>query len=85
MGAGCLQVACERGPNLMALGLESQMGNADAARVEGELRDELIAMAEESSKVVIEELQRGLLDLDLFTRPEDGPAERPKRPYKVKR
>ena len=81
---GCLELWSEQAPKLTRLGLDSFRATADARTAEGELRDELIATARRSTEIVLHELQRGIDDLDTFTRPEEDPAERASRPYKAK-
>jgi hypothetical protein len=83
-GAGCLELWSEQAPKLMRLGLDSFRESPEARRPEGELRDELIATARRSTEIILHELQRGIDDLDTFTRPEEEPAERSSRPYKAK-
>jgi hypothetical protein len=83
-GVGCLELWSEQAPKLMRLGLDSFNDSADARRAEGELRDELIATARRSTEIVLHELQRGIDDLDTFTRPDEEPAEHASRPYKAK-
>jgi hypothetical protein len=72
-------------PALLQLGDRADAGDAGARAAEARFRDELIALARESSEIAMRELRRGLYDLDAFTRAEDPPAEGPARPYKAKR
>jgi hypothetical protein len=83
-GIGCLELWSERLPPLLALGRESKEERPDAARMEGQFRDELIALARESSQIALRELKRGVHDLDAFTRPDEPPPERAARPYRAK-
>jgi hypothetical protein len=83
-GLGCVELWTERVPPLMKLGEESLEGKPDAARAEGHFRDELIAIARESSDIALRELRRGVEDLDAFTRPEEERASRAERPYRAK-
>jgi hypothetical protein len=83
-GVGCAEVWAERAPSLMKLVSESREGTSSAGTAQGQFRDELLAMARDSSEVALRELRRGLEDLDTFTRPEENPAAAPRRPYKAK-
>jgi hypothetical protein len=83
-GIGCLQLWSERLPALLALEREARAGRAKSSRSEEQFRDELIAIARESSEIALRELRRGLVDLDSFTRPDEPPADRSTRPYKAK-
>jgi hypothetical protein len=84
-GIGCLQLWSERLPPLMQAGSEWREGRLDAAQAEAQFRDELLALARESSEIALRELRRGVYDLDAFTRPDEPPAEPSKRPYRAKR
>ena len=84
-GLAWLELWSESAPKLMRLGFESWEGTTDSGKAQAEFRDELIAMARGSSEVALSELRRGVDDLDAFTRPEEGPTAKPKRPYKAKR
>jgi hypothetical protein len=81
-GRGCLELWSERAPKLTKLGFESWEA-ADAGNAQGEFRDELIAMARDSTEIAIREFERGLDDLDAFTRPDEAQAETG-RQHKVK-
>jgi hypothetical protein len=83
-GIGCLELWSERMPELAQVGSESRSDHVDAAQAEASFRDQLIALARESSEIALRELRRGVYDLDAFTRPDDPPAEKPARPYKAK-
>jgi hypothetical protein len=82
-GVGCVELWSERAPSLVKLVSESRDGAASAGKAQGEFRDELIAIARDSSEVALRELRRGLEDLDTFTRPDER-AARSSRPYKAK-
>jgi len=82
-GVGCLELWSERAPLLIEL--EARARDDEASGAEAELRDELLAVARESSALAVRELQRGLIDLDSFTRPDEPMNGRPRRPYKAKR
>ncbi|MCW3026941.1 MAG: hypothetical protein JWN81_152 [Solirubrobacterales bacterium] len=84
-GVGCAEVWAERAPSLMKLVSESREGRTGAGKAQGQFRDELLAMARDSSEVALRELRRGLEDLDTFTRPDGDHADEPTRPYKAKR
>jgi hypothetical protein len=84
-GSGCLQLWSERLPPLLQVGNETRPGRPDTGQAEGRFRDELIALARESSEIALRELQRGVYDLDAFTRPDEPPAEQSERRYKAKR
>ena len=76
-GIGCVNLMSERLPQLLERATQGDGASA-------EFRDELIALARESSDVAVRELRRGLYDLDTFTRPEgEAPASR-ERPYRTK-
>jgi len=83
VGVGCLELWSERLPSLMAM-REMRGETSSAGQAEGGFRDELLAIARESSDIALRELRRGVDDLDAFTRPEEPPSQRPKRPYKAK-
>jgi hypothetical protein len=84
-GVGCLELWSDRAPELFELSARSREGTAGAGKAQSEFRDQLIAVARESSALAVRELRRGLDDLDAFTRPEENPAGRSRRPYKAKR
>lgn len=85
VGTGCLGVLRERTPPLVRLAVQASVGGADTERAQATFRDELIALARESSEVSWRELRRGVDDLDAWTRPRDQPANRRvRRPYRVK-
>jgi hypothetical protein len=84
-GVGCLQLWSERAPLLLELGARAREPTAVAAEAQGHFRDELLAVARDSSALAVRELRRGLDDLDLFTRLPEKPAARPRRRHKAKR
>lgn len=84
VGVGCAEVFSDRAPSLIRLASESWDGTGNGANAQAEFRDELLATARASTEVAARELRRGLDDLDEFTRPEEGPAAQPDRPYKTK-
>ena len=82
-GLGWLELWSERVPSLLQVGAEWRDEGAAARTAEGRFRDELIAIARDSSEIAARELRRGLDDLDAFTRPEHT-ADKPSRPYRAK-
>ncbi len=84
-GVGCVELWSERAPSLVKLSAESREQKAGAGKAQAEFRDELIAIARDSSEIALRELRRGLEDIDTFTRPDEEQASRPSRPYKAKR
>lgn len=83
-GVGLIELWSERVPALMKLGSQVREQGPAAGEMQGRFRDELIALGRESSEIAIRELRRGLDDLDAFTRGEDGPSDKPRRPYRAK-
>lgn len=82
---GCMELWSERAPALTKLAEEARGGNGGEGRASAQLRDELLAIARECSELTVRELQRGLEDLDDFTRPDEEPSEQPTRPYRAKK
>jgi hypothetical protein len=83
-GLGWLALWSERVPPLVSLGEQLREGKPGTDQAVGRFRDELIAIARDSSELAARELRRGLEDLDAFTRdPESGPTDG-RRQYKVK-
>jgi hypothetical protein len=83
-GLGWLQLWSERIPPLLTLGAQLREGEPDAGQAGGRFRDELIAIARDSSELAVRELHRGLEDLDAFTRHEESRPANPRRSYRVK-
>ena len=81
---GCMELWSERAPGLAQLGEAARGSGGDAGRAAAQLRDELMAVARECSELTVREMQRGLEDLDDFTRPSEAPSEQSTRPYKAK-
>jgi hypothetical protein len=82
MVAGHLELLMERTPQLAQLALSAAVsGNA---RAQSAFRDDLLALARESTDLSSREMRRGLDDLDQATRPGPKPGARPHRPYRVK-
>jgi hypothetical protein len=84
VGVGCLELWSRRMPALMEVGQQMRDPKAAPDSAAGRFRDELIAIARDSSEIALRELRRGVDDLDEFTRPDEPPSKRPKRPYKAK-
>jgi hypothetical protein len=85
MGLGYYELMAERAPFLMSLAGEASAGPPQGGRAEAEFRDELLALAHESSELYWRELRRGVDDLDAYTRPyEEHPRRAPRRPYRNK-
>lgn len=84
VGVACLELWSERLPALIELDEKVRDTRSPAGPEQGQLRDELLAMARSSSEIVLHELRRGLEDLDVFTRPDEPPAPQGKRPYRAK-
>jgi len=83
VGVGCLELWSQRMPALIRLG-EGMRDPQAAGSVAGQFRDELLAIARDSSEIALRELRRGVEDLDAFTRPDEPPSKKAKRPYKAK-
>jgi hypothetical protein len=82
MGLGCLELWAERTPPLVKQALKASAGETKA---QAAFRDDLIALARDSTELSWRELRRCVDDLDSFTRSGDEePGERPHRPYRVK-
>jgi hypothetical protein len=84
VGAGCLELWLERAPPLVRLAAQASLGGAQTGRAQAAFRDDFIALARDSAEVSWREMRRGVHDLDAFTRSDEGPGERPHRPYRVK-
>ena len=84
VGAGCLELWLDRAPSLVRLAAQASLGGAGTGRAQAAFRDDFIALARDSAEVSWRELRRGVDDLDAFTPPDEGPGERPHRPYRVK-
>jgi hypothetical protein len=82
MVAGHMELLMERTPQLAQLALLAAVGGN--ARAQSAFRDDLLALARESTDLSSRELRRGLDDLDSATRPGPRPGARPHRPYRVK-
>lgn len=83
-GLECLELWSQRLPPLLELGEDVRRGSG-GEQAQGRFRDELVALARESSEIALRELRRGVEDLDAYTRPEEAPPSKPRRPYKAKR
>ncbi len=84
-GVACMELWSQRVPPLVKLAADlGEHASEDAGAGKGRLRDELIAVARESADVILNELHRGVEDLDSFTRPDEQPAEHPSRRYRAK-
>ena len=84
-GIGCAELLARRAPALMQLNLQTQGGSTDVAAAQARFRDELIALARDSSELALREIRRGIEDLDSFTRPEESADEvTERRFYKAK-
>jgi hypothetical protein len=84
LGAGQLELLVDRTPPLVRLAVRASVGGAGARKAQAEFRDDLIALARDSAEVSWREMRRGVDDFDAFTRPDEKPAARPHRPYRVK-
>jgi hypothetical protein len=84
-GLGWLSLWSERVPPLVSLGAELRDEESGAGQAVGRFRDELLAIARDSSELAARELRRGLEDLDAFTREAESHPTDGRRPYKVKR
>jgi hypothetical protein len=80
--AGQLELLMERTPQLAQLALLAAVGGN--ARAQSAFRDDLLALARESTDLSSRELRRGLDDLDTATRPEPMAGARSRRAYRVK-
>jgi len=84
-GIGCAELVARRAPGLMQLSTQTQGGSPRAAEAQARFRDELIALARDSSELALREIRRGIEDLDSFTRPEEDAESAPERRfYKAK-
>jgi hypothetical protein len=84
VGAGCLELWLERAPDLAKLAVRASLGGDDGGRAQAAFRDDFLAFAGDAAEGAWHELRRGVYDLDAFTRRDDGPGERPHRPFRVK-
>jgi uncharacterized protein YjiS (DUF1127 family) len=84
VGAAWLELWLERTPILVRLAVRASLGGAQTGKAQAAFRDDLMALARDSAEVSWRELRRGVNDLDALTRPDDEPAARPHRPYRVK-
>jgi hypothetical protein len=82
MVAAYAELLAERTPQLAQLALSASVGGDE--RAQSAFRDDLIALARESTDRSYHELRRGLEDLDKATRPGPKPGAKPNRPYRVK-
>ena len=84
-GMGCAELLARRAPGLMQLSAQTQGGSAQAVAAQARFRDELIALARDSSELALREIRRGIEDLDSYTRPQEDPEAAPERRfYKAK-
>ncbi len=83
-GIGCAELLAERAPTLAQLNATTQAESGDDRAAQARFRDELIALARESSELALREIRRGLEDLDSFTRPDGDPEAPPRRTYRAK-
>ena len=84
VGAGNAELLFDRTLPLVRLAVRASVGGADAGKAQAEFREDLLALARDSTEVSWRELRRGVDDFDAFTRPDEEPAARPHRPYRVK-
>jgi hypothetical protein len=84
VGLGCLELWLERAPGLARLAAKASLGGTETGIAQAAFRDDFIALARDWAEVSWRELRRGIDDFDAFTRADDGPGERPHRPYRVK-
>ncbi len=84
-GAACLEVWCKRAPELLRTGLEAWEPPPEGCKAEQEFRQGLVDLAQEATKAALDEMQRGLTDLDLFTRPDAEASTQFRRRSRVKR
>jgi hypothetical protein len=84
VGVGNVELLFDRTLPLVRLAVRASVGGADAGTAQAAFRDDLIALARDSAEVSWRELRRGVDDFDAFTRPDEEPAARPHRPYRVK-
>lgn len=80
-GSRCAFTVARRTPPLLSVAVQATAGRS---RAQAAFRDEVLALARDAADVSWRELRRGLDDFDLRTRPEEAPAPRPFRPYRVK-
>src|ERR1700722_17053964 len=62
-GVGCAELWWQRGPTLVKRVAESRERPTSSGKAQGQFRDELLAMARDSSELAARELRRGLEDL----------------------
>ena len=84
VGASWLDLWLQRTPPLTRRAVRASVGCVETGKAQAEFRDDLIALAREWAEVSWREMRRGIDDLDAFTRPDDEPAARPRRPNRVK-
>jgi hypothetical protein len=80
-----MELLVKRTPRMVRLAVVASVGTTDAGRAQAEFRDELVALVRDSTEASWLELRRGVDDLDVFSRPDQGKTARPPcRPYRVK-
>lgn len=84
IGAASAELVARRTPPLVALALRASLGGPGAGLAESAFRDELLTLARDSAEASWRQMRRGLDELDAATRPDEPPAPRPTRPYRVK-
>jgi len=82
---GCLELVAQRAPTLARLSASSEEPEGPDAAARAHFRDELIALARDSSQLALREIRRGVEDLDAFTRPpEEADGGSGQRRYRAK-
>jgi hypothetical protein len=84
VGLGWCDLWAKRAPTLMRLAVDASVGGTDTAKAQAELRDDLIALARETSELSWREMRRAVDEFDKFTRPRERPGTQPFRPYRAK-
>ena len=89
-GTACAELWSQRVPPLLKLAAELAEegpgnGSSDPAADRSSLREGLMAVARDSAEIVLQELHRGVEDLDTFTRSEqEAEQDAQRRRYRAK-
>jgi hypothetical protein len=81
---GCLELWAQRTPPLVGLAVSATLNGDGAKKAQAAFRDDLLALARESTEISWRELRRGVGELDAFTRPRGSTRSEPHRPQRVK-
>jgi hypothetical protein len=84
VGLGWFELWVKRTPALVGLAVNASVGGNDVGKAQAKLRDDLIALARESTELTWREMRRAIDDFDAFTRPREAPGAQPHRPFRAK-